>query len=199
MKPLLAFLKTTALGGLLILLPLLLLELVLVEVFQLVLALARPLLDLLPKTWAERIPTPVVASVVLILLASLFLGLLAQTAMGGRFGRWLERNTVGRIPLYGVLKGLSARMIQIGDESAFKPAMLVSSEGQRDFAYLMEDHGDGYATVLLPWAPTPFSGAVKIVRMDHVEVLDASLGDLSRVLSQWGVGARELVAGRKGS
>ena len=198
MKGIGEFLKTTVIGGLFILLPLLLLELMLVEIFQLVVALATPIADLFPKAWIEAIDAPEQVAVILILLASFVLGLVAKSGMGRRFGGFIERNTVGRIPLYGVLKGLAARLIEIGEGSAFKPAMLVSPDGHREFSYLIEDHGDGNATVMLPWAPTPLSGSVKIVPMKQVELLDASLGDLTRVLSHWGVGARELIKRARG-
>jgi hypothetical protein len=45
----------------------------------------------------------------------------------------------------------------------------------------------------VPWAPTAFSGFVKIVAADQVEMLDTNLGEASRVLSQWGVGVRDLL------
>jgi uncharacterized membrane protein len=183
-------------GGLFILLPLLLLELMLVEILQLVVALATPIADLFPKAWIEVINAPVLLAIALIVLSSFVLGLAAKSGIGQKFGRWIERNTVGRIPLYGVLKGLAARLIEIGEGSAFKPAMLVSSDGQQEFAYLIEDHGNGNATIMLPWAPTPLSGSVKIVRMEQVKLLDTSLGELTKVLSHWGVGARLLVAKR---
>ncbi len=193
MKTIADFLKTTVIGGLFILLPLLLLELMLVEIFELIVLLATPIADLFPKSWIEAVNAPALVAVALILLASFALGVAARSAIGQRLGRWLERNTVGRIPLYGVLKGLAARLIEIGEGSAFKPAILVSADGQREFSYLIEDHGDGNATIMLPWAPTPLSGSVKIVPMQQVQVLDTSLGDLTRVLSHWGVGAHELI------
>ncbi len=197
MNHLLHFLKTTALGGLFILLPLLLLQLMLVEIFQLLVALATPIADMfLPKAWIEFINAPVILAVVLIFVAAFALGLLAKSKGGQRCVSWLERNTVGRIPLYGVLKSLAATLIEIGEGSSFKPAMLVSDDGQKEFAYLIEDHGDGYATIMLPWAPTPLSGSVKIVPMKRLAMLDASLGDVTRVLSHWGAGAHALTAAR---
>jgi len=187
------FLKTTVLGGLFILLPLLLLELMLIELFELMVVLAAPIADFFPKAWIEAFSAPALLAVALILLASFVLGMIAKSATGQRVGRWLERNTVGRIPLYGVLKGLAARMVEIGEGGTFRPALMVSSDGQREFAYLIEEHGDGYATVMVPRAPTPLAGNVKIVSMKQVETLDASLGDLTEVLSHWGVGGRELI------
>ncbi len=187
MKMLFSFLKTTVIGGLFILLPLLLLEMMMAEIFQLLVALTEPITDLFPREWLEAIHAPVLLAVLIILLASFVLGLSARSASGQRLGRWLERNTVGRIPLYGVLKGLAARLIEIGEGSAFKPAVLLSDNGQREFAYLIEEHGDGNATIMLPWAPTPLSGSIKIVPTEHLEILDRSLGEMTRVLSRWGV------------
>ena len=58
---------------------------------------------------------------------------------------------------------------------------------------MIEDHADGQVTVLLPWAPAAFAGSVKFVDGKRVELLDANLGDVSKVLSHWGVGSRELL------
>ena len=190
----LKFLKTAFVGGLFILLPLLLLQLMLTEIFQLLVALATPIADLfLSKEWVEAVNAPLILTIVLIVLASLILGLLAKSKFGQRCGRWLERNTVGRIPLYGVLKSLAAKLIEIGEGSGFKPVMLLSGEGHKEFAYLIEEHGDGFATIMLPWAPTPLSGSVKIVPMNQLEMLDASLGDVTQGLSHWGTGAHALI------
>ncbi len=74
-----------------------------------------------------------------------------------------------------------------------KAALLVSADGEREFIYVIEDHGEDHLTVLLPWAPTAFAGIVKIVDRKRVELLDANIGDVSKVLSQWGVGAGGLL------
>ena len=36
----------------------------------------------------------------------------------------------------------------------FRPALLITPEGEREPAYVVEDHGDGQLTVLVPWCPT---------------------------------------------
>ena len=79
------------------------------------------------------------------------------------------------------------------EDTPFRPAVLDSPDGEREIVYVIEDHGDGQVTVLVPWAPASFAGSVKIMGSDRIEMLDASLGDASRVLSHWGMGARELL------
>jgi len=62
---------------------------------------------------------------------------------------------------------------------------------------VIEEHGENHLTVLLPRAPAAFAGSVKIVDRKRVELLDANLGDVSKVLSHWGVGARELLTNKE--
>jgi uncharacterized membrane protein len=61
----------------------------------------------------------------------------------------------------------------------------------------MEDLGDGFATLMVPRAPTPMVGPIKIVPIAQVEALDASLGELTAVIGHWGVGSKELM-GKQG-
>jgi len=196
MKTIGEFLKTTALGGFFILLPILLFALLLEEILQLVVGLATPLADLVfSKRVLDAIGTPLLLAVLVLIVASFALGLMARSARVRRYGRWLESRTAARVPLYRVLKGLGARLAEMEQGSLFRPAMLVSADGVREFAYLIEEHADGHATIMLPMAPSPLSGRVKIVHREQIQPIDASLGDLTRVLSHWGVGAEELLRG----
>jgi uncharacterized membrane protein len=193
MKQLMAFLKTTAMGGLFILLPILLLYLLLAELLEVMVALATPITGLFPQGTFERINAPVLVAVVLITGASFLLGLALRSMTLNRIGLWTERTMLGRLPLYGAVKRLSRGLVGAKEESAFRTAVLNSADGEREIVFVIEDQGGGQMTVLVPWAPASFAGSVKIVGSDRIEILDASLGDVSRVLGHWGVGARELL------
>jgi len=193
MKRLGEFLKTTALGGLFVVLPVLLLYLLLGEILDLVVGLATPIADLFPKGTFDKLTAPFPIAVILLVGVSFLVGLVLRFEVGRRLGGWVEGNLLGRLPLYGALKGLARAFRETGEGAAFRPAVLASSENVREMVYVVEDHGDGQLTVLVPWAPTAFSGSVKIVSADRVEMLDTNLGEASRVLSLWGVGVRDLL------
>ncbi|MGB3097302.1 MAG: DUF502 domain-containing protein [Candidatus Deferrimicrobiaceae bacterium] len=197
MGKIMSFLKTTALGGILVLLPLLLFYLMFVEILELVVALATPIADLFPKKMMENVNFPVLVALVLIFGVSFLLGLAIRLEAGRSLGGWIERNTLQRLPLYNTLKSLTASMMGMEQSGLFRPALLVSPNGDREIAYLVEEHKDGLATIMLPWAPMPMAGTVKIVRRDRLEILDAGFGDVTQVLSQWGVGVRDIVGERK--
>ena len=193
------FLKTTALGGILVLLPLLLFYLMFVEILQLVVALAIPIADLFPKKLMEQVNFPVLVALILIFGVSFLLGLAIRLEAGRSLGGWIERNTLQRLPLYNTLKSLTASMVDMEQSGSFRPALLLSPDGDKEIAYLVEEHGDGLATVMLPWSPTPMAGSVKIVRRERLEILNAGFADVTQVLSNWGVGVRELVGEGKSS
>ena len=191
MKQIVDFLKTTVIGGLFVLLPVLLLYMLLAEALQLVVALATPIADLFPKGVFDQAEAPVLIALILIVGVSFLLGLALRSTALSRIGDWIEHSLLSRLPAYTVLKRLTKGFAK-EETAAFKPGLLTSTEGWRDIAYVIEDHGDGHLTVLVPWAPTAFSGSVKVVSRDRVEMLDANLGDVSKVLSLWGMGTRDL-------
>jgi uncharacterized membrane protein len=193
MKQLLEFLKTSLTGGLFILLPLVLFYLLLSELLEVVVALATPIADLFPKGTFDQVKMPVIIGIILIIGASFLFGLALRSAILSRFGLWIERTLLDRLPLYNAVKRLGRGLMGAQEDSAFRSAIYSFSSGEKEIVYLIEDHGDGQMTILFPWAPASFAGSVKIVSADRIEILEASFGDASRVIAHWGVGARELL------
>ena len=193
MRQLIEFLKTTALGGLFVLLPVILLYLLLSEALDLIVVLATPIADLFPKGTFDQIKSPVLMALILIVGVSFLIGLALRSETGRRLGGWIERTVFGHLPVYKALKSLTTGFTEASKDDAFRPAVMISPNGDRELAYVIEDHGDGQATVLLPWVPTAFAGSVKIVDRESIDILDANLGDVSRVLSHWGVGFHDLL------
>ena len=193
MKKIVEFFKTTIVGGLFVLLPVILVYLALSEVIGVLVAMAAPIADLFFPGKLEGAEFPVLVALALLIGISFVLGVIMLSDTGRRFGNWIERIILGRLPLYNAIKSLTKGFADSQEESSFKPAMLKSAAG-KEFAYIIEEHGDGNLTVMLPWAPTPFAGSVKIVPQDSVEPLTVGMGQLTETLSHWGIGAKDLIS-----
>jgi uncharacterized membrane protein len=192
MKRLLDILKTTAVGGIGILLPLLLLCLLVREIFEFVVALAVPITVLFPPGMLERLNAPELIAVLLILGVSFLFGIAARTAGGKRLGRAVDRGLMERLPLYQFVKNLSAAIMP-SQEQGFKAGLLKSADGSKEPVYVIEEQDNGDFTVLVPWVPMAFSGSLKIVSSERIELLDISLMEFSRILSQLGMGVEGLL------
>ena len=108
MKNLLSFFKLTALGGLLVLLPVLLFILLLMEIVQLVVGLATPIAGLLPAGTFDDPKHPLMLAVILLLGASLLIGMVMKSNAANRLGNWVQAKTIDKLPLYRFVKSLVA-------------------------------------------------------------------------------------------
>ena len=191
--------QSVALKGLFILLPALILFLLLAEIFQLLVALATPLADLVfPRELLDNVKATALLALVILFVFSLLIGLLANSIIGRKWGDSIERNTLGRIPMYHAVKRMTSGFTDAGGDEAFLPGLLNSAEGEQDLVFVIEDHGNGKLTVMLPWAPAAFAGSLKIVDASRVELVNSNIGEYSKILSHWGLGLPEVLARKSG-
>jgi len=193
MKKLLDFFKTTILGGLFVLLPVILIYLALAETFDVLLLIASPIADLFFPGHFEEAEFTIPIALGLLIGLSFILGLIMMSDIGRRFGDWIERIILGKVPGYNAIKILTKGFASSQEESTFKPALLMSSDDEKEFVYIVEEIDDDNLAILVPWTPTPFAGSIKIVPKDRVEPLAVSMGQLTEALSQWGIGSREIL------
>jgi uncharacterized membrane protein len=193
MNKLLTFFKLTALGGLLVLLPVLLFVLLLMEIVQMVVGLATPIAGMFPAGTFDDAKSPVVLAVTLLAGASLLIGIAMRSSAAQRLGNWIQEKTLNKLPIYRFVRTLVSGLVGAEKKGSFKPALFDAGNGQREIIYLVEDLGDGGFTALFPHAPTGFAGPVKIVAKDRIAPLDASLGDVSLVMNHMGLGAGKLL------
>jgi uncharacterized membrane protein len=182
------FLKTTIVGGLLFLVPVILLLVILGHAMRLVGKIATPIAATFP---AHEIAGVAVASVVaaMVLLVLAFLaGLVARTDTGRSVMRWFEESLLGGLPQYRMMKTMAAGLAQVEDSSGIKPA-LVSIEGGWQIGYVLEEVGAGWIAVFLPQAPTPMSGNVMYMPSDRVRPLDIPIGEAMLLVKRLGVGS----------
>jgi uncharacterized membrane protein len=191
------FLKTTLLGGLFVLLPLLLLWVGLKEIAGLLEAMAAPIADLIadlfPPGIFDDLTAPGVVATALIIGASLILGVAARSAWLSSIGRKIENSVLNKVPMYRMLKVVSSSLIG-ADSGSVRPALIMDGSGGGDPCYVVEKYEDGRATVLLPWSPASFAGSIKIVQQSELEYLSCSLEEFSRALSRIGVGVEECLS-----
>ncbi|MCL1092192.1 hypothetical protein [Shewanella kaireitica] len=203
MKNAVDLIKASLFGGFLVVLPLLLLYLMADEMIELLIGLSSPIVQLLPSSVMGLEDHPFSLALLTLALTSLLFGIFLKSAFMSQFFRYIERSTIGRLALYRSIKQLASGIFcdknsvnENGEyNGGFRAAMLKNQDGSHQFAYLIEQDDD-YSCVLIPHAPAGFAGPLKLVPNEKVTLLDASIGDVSAVLSQWGNGALALTPRR---
>ena len=183
------FVTSTVVGGLFIVVPVYLALLLLLKGMKSAAGLVRPIAALLP----DWIPAEGLFSLVLVLVVCFFVGAAVRTRTGRIVRERVEKAFFERLPGYGLLRSLTQRLANDGDETAWKPA-LVEIEDALVPAFIIEELDDGRLTVFVPSVPTPFAGAVYILSRERVHALDVPFTQAIRSVSRWGSGSKDLVA-----
>ena len=182
-------LTSTVVGGVFIVVPLYLALLLLLKGMKSAASLVRPIAVLLP----DWLPAEDFFSLLLVLLACFLVGAAVRTRAGRMAREKIERMFFERLPGYALLRSLTQRLAEDGDETAWKPA-LVELEDALVPAFIIEELDDGRLTVFVPSVPTPLAGAVYILARERVHPLDVPFTQAIRSVSRWGSGSKELVA-----
>lgn len=189
MRQVLDFVKTTVLGGVVVILPLAAAILLTLRMLVTLEGAVDPVAARLP--WGG--PAPRVAALVVILAGCFVTGLLVRTQLGRRANAWLESTLLQRLPAYSLLRSLGKRVAGEGESIEMAPALAEIEEALVP-AFIVERHDDGRLTVFVPAVPTPTVGAIYILTRDRVHPLDVPLTTLIQCITRWGVGSRELLA-----
>lgn len=182
------FVKTTVLGGLIFLTPIVLLAAIVGKGLSLVHGLAKPALQLLPIETVFGAATIHVVSVVLLILLCFLAGLYSRTAGAGRLGNWLEKSLLEKIPTYPLLRAKLRSALQPEQMETLQPVM-VRFDDSWQFALLVEQVKPDASLVFLPGAPDAWSGSVCIVSADRVEPLELSVQRVNQLMKRLGEGA----------
>ena len=184
------FLKTTAIGGLLFLLPLIVLAALFGQIAPIVVSVASFLNEYIPVKTATGIAILVGLSIALILLLCFTAGMFARWSLGRKISVAFEKRLALLFPRYSVLKDQMADTIG-GNETKpqMKPVLVMFDEYQRIAFETERDEKKGLATIYLPGSPDPWSGKVVILKLERVTRLDTDFGHAAATCEQVGRGS----------
>lgn len=192
MKSLFSFLKTTVIGGFLIIIPLLVVYFVLAEAVDLLIAVTQPIAERLPGDWIDSERDAKILAL-LILLGSCFIaGMIIKTRAGVSSGHWLEKHVLQKLPGYRMAKTLTRQFTGSEEASQFAPAVLRFGDEDLVLVYIIEEHDNGHLTVLIPGSPVGTAGGLRYVPGERVKRLNVPLGQAFNCVTHYGIGSGPL-------
>jgi len=183
-----SFLKTTFVGGLMFLVPVVLLAVLLRHAMQLADKVAKPIAALLPVSQIGGVAVPTVIAVTILVLIAFLAGLLSRTPVGRRITHWFEESILGGLPQYRMVKSLADGLTQIESDDGIQPVLMRGDEGWM-LGYQMEELPGGWRVVFLPASPTPMSGNVFYVEAAKVRALDITMREAMQLVKRLGIGS----------
>ncbi|MDZ7764507.1 MAG: DUF502 domain-containing protein [Melioribacteraceae bacterium] len=188
------FIKTTFVGGFLIVLPIMILLIVLNWMFQSLTAYIRPITNLLIETAQVNEFVASFFAVFLIVLVFFLVGLIVKTKMGKVSVAAFENRFLSKIFGYRIIK---ETVLQIfGEEkNVFKAVALVKLFGNETLmtAFVTDEHPDGSYTVFIPSGPAPTAGFVYHVQKKQITIVNIPVDQALRTILSLGGGSKRII------
>lgn len=184
------FLKVTIVGGLMFLVPVVLLIVLLGHAMKFAGKVAAPIAAAIPDTLVPgRFVITALAAMVLLLIAFLA-GLIARSGPGRRVTGWFEESLLGGMPQYRMVKSMADGLTQIESGTDMQPVLMRTDECWQ-LGYRLEELPGGWVAVFLPASPTPLSGNVVYVAEERVRALDLSMAAAMKLVKKVGIGSAD--------
>ena len=187
-------LRATVVGGLLFLLPLILITLLLGHALHLATTVMQPVANFLTLDRAIGPAGEKVLAVVGLVVIALAAGLVARTALGRRLTRRVEHSLLGGLPQYQMMKSMAEGLAQVEGADGISP-VLVNIEEAWQIGYLLEPLENGWVAVFLPQAPTPMSGNIMYLPEERVRRLEIGMTQAMLIVKHMGTGSAAALAG----
>ena len=184
------FLKTTMVGGILFLVPIIIFIAIIGKALELSKKLAAPLSVLIPLDSIGNIAMVNLLALGIVLLICFFAGLAAKSTLARKSIGNLESRVLSKIPVYGLLKSKIDAIVQPEKAEGMKP-VLARFDDSWQIAFEVERIQGGLVGIYLPGAPDPWSGSVCFVTEDRIQPLELALLPVLRTLKGLGKGSNE--------
>lgn len=181
------FFKTTALGGILFLIPVVILIAVFTKAHQMISKVTTPVLAIMPVERVVGIVIVDLLALALLLLICFLAGLAAKTPRAGKLVASLESDFLSQVPGYELAKTKLTTQLRFEKDEA--TTVLVRFDDQWQIGFEVERIAGEKVVVHLPGAPDPWSGAVTIVTDDRISRLGSKQLATLSVFKQLGQGA----------
>ncbi len=192
MKAISQFLRTTILGGVLFLTPIVVLIFILGKAFEFARRALKPMGAIIPDRLVSGTTTEAILAIVLIALSCFLAGLFARTRPAQRIIDELESSVLSKVPAYEYLKQAGASVMGLG-EMADHPVVLLQLGDAWRIGVQTEAIGGGLVAVFVPNSPNPMSGTVFLVAADHVRPASVPLATAIGCLRRCGAGSGALL------
>jgi uncharacterized membrane protein len=186
MKSLLQFIRATLSGGILFLLPVVLVIMMLSKAHQMMVKLSGPLANLMPERILGLDGSRILALLLLILICFIA-GLFIKSKRVKKQLTKMEDNLLVFIPGYQLLKSITADTLGESDEKGLKPVMVKDGDGWK-IGFLVEEK-NGLSTVFIADAPSHDAGEVIIFPTELVKSIPLPSNKVILSLKNYGKGA----------
>jgi uncharacterized membrane protein len=186
MNSIIRFIRTTITGGVLFLLPIVVLFFIFDKAYSILSRISEPIAAKIPDVILGFDGSALI-TVLLLILICFTAGLVFRSKRIRKALGKLEDNVLTYIPGYSLLKSITAD--SLGQEVEYKLLPVRVGDGDSWLLGFLIEEGKTHSTVFLPDAPRCDAGEIRILPSSSVIKLDISTSKFTKIIKSYGLGA----------
>ena len=182
-------------GGLIVLLPII----VVIQIFKWFFSIfeegSRPLTNYLMSLYSMSDTTAIMFSMISVFAVLSVIGMLVRTKIGNGLYQLFENNILFRIPGYKAIKEITDQ-ISGKQKGLFRKVVLVNlaDKGVSVTGFVVDEIGDSHSTVFVPCGPNPTTGFIYHVNNTEITDVDVSIETAMKTVISCGSGSSQFVS-----
>lgn len=190
MKKISKIIKDIIIGGVLFIIPLIVVILIAEKAFSLAKLLVKPIVKILVAKEILGVAADIIMALGVILFIFFIAGIISRTPAARRSIAGLEDKLLSRIPLYTQLKYLSNNLLKFEQNKSLKTTLVDSDEGKR-IAFRIKKINENSSLVYIPDAPNPWSGSLVLIENKKVKEIDLPVNIAVQIITSLGTESQE--------
>ena len=197
MKKIRNFFVNVSLGGLLVILPIVIVYKIALWFFFLISDTAQPLTFALMKHADLSRTTALVLTFILIFLLCFLLGLVLRTAAGHGLFTFIQSTILNRIPGYKTVNEIISQFTSNRNRIFSKVVIVtISDRDLRLIGFVVDEYDPDQYSVFIPTAPNPTSGFIVQTSGKNLEFLTIPVEMAMKCIISCGVGSSRLIGAK---
>lgn len=188
--------KTTILGGVIFMVPIVVIAILLSKAYQISMVVAAPIDKLIPIHTVGGVALVNLLAIVLILAVCFLGGLLARTAFLASKVNTVDGFLIDLMPGYAVAKGVLGSVAQKDEVASLLSPVVVTFDDYTQIAFEIE-RDTSKAVIFLPGAPSTWAGSTVIVDIARVRKIDVPTHQTVKLMRVLGRGSLQIAADKK--
>jgi len=191
-----SFIKSTVIGGLVFVVPFIVILALLLKALQFMMIIAVPLDSLIPVDNIGGIALINILALISLIVICFLAGLVAKSIFAKRIHQSLDSKLRLMIPGYAFIRGIAGSFDKDKADEYLIP-VIAKFDDSAQLGFEVERLENGIVVIYLPGSPSPWSGNIVYMTDDRVEKLNLKFSSVSRTIQRIGVGSGEFMSNIK--
>jgi len=188
------FIVNVFIGGVIVLLPIIIIFQIAQWLFTMFRESTRPLTDYMTSTFYISQPLALMLSLIGIFTLFSIIGMIVRTQIGSGLYHFLENMTLSRIPGYKAIKDIVAQITGKQKGLFRKVALIkVGATGVVATGFVVDEISEEFSSVFIPCGPNPTTGFILHVRNEDISVMNISVETAMKTIIACGSGSSQFI------